>query len=231
MIWIIFIAIITGIIIIGVNTKKRNSILEKVYATSEYKRLWNLLEECTLINKDFPIIRFQIEQRDCPCGYFRFLIEFCDLGMCAILPWESTIERTEQDIKAKCKAEFAKCNINTPADAQRITDRFFRIRSDIQRDADDNFFNQLFAEHQFKSKNLVITSPFEYYASSGGSCIVDTDSWKVKGDNVVYTGLLVFENCQSKIIPYAIEKMAGELFPNAKISRYSDGCYINIPLN
>lgn len=193
-------------------------------------RLWNLLKDCTLISKYFPIICFQIEQGDCPQGFFRFLIEFRDLGMCAISPWESTIEITERGIKSDYKSNLEKFNTNTLVAVQRATDRAFCMRSKIQRNVEDNFFNQLFDGRWFESRDFAMVSPFEYYASSGGSYIVNTDAWKVKGDNATYTGLLCFESYQSEIVPYAIENATRELFPNARISRYKDGCYISIPL-
>lgn len=235
MVWIILIIAVFLIIACAkANDGRQNSIMEKLYATPEYERLWNLLEDCTLINADFPIMRFQIDQRDCTQGYFRFLIEFKDLGMCAISPQKYAIECMEQGIRSDFKSDLA--GFRTNADMhlntviQRATDKAFRVRFKIQSDADDNFFSQLFDGRWFESRDFIIASPFGYYASSSGSCIVDTDCWQVKGDNAVYTGLLNFESHYSPVVPYAIENAARELFPDAKISRYNDGCYIGIPL-
>lgn len=230
MIWIIIIAAGIIIAIIVTNGKRCDNTLEELYASPEYERLWNLLEDCTLINDDFSIMRFQIEQGDCSQGYFRFLIEFKDLGMCAISPQKYAIESMERSIKSDFQLDLTrfKTNMDLNTAVQRATDKAFRMRSGIQCDADNDFFGQLFDGRWFESRDFAITSPFEYYASSGGSCIVDTDYWQVKGDNAVYTELLSFESHQSQMVPHAIENAARELFPDAKISRYDDGCYINI---
>lgn len=232
MIWIIIIA--AGIMIAGITTNKirQDKTLKELYATPEYERLWYLVEDCTLINEDFPIMRFQIEQGDCAQGYFRFLIEFKDLGMCVISPHEYAIESMERGIRSDIESDIAifKRNMNANTAVQRAVDKAFRLRSGIQSNTDNDFFGQLFDGRWFESRDFAITSPFEYYASSGGSCIVDTDYWQVKGDNAVYTGLFCFDSRQSQMVPYALENAVRELIPDAKISRYNDGCYICIPL-
>lgn len=230
---LIVIIIVIGMIIIGVriNELNRGSQIEELYATQGYTHLWNLLEDCTLVNKDFPIMGIQIEQEDCAERFFRYSIQFRDLGVCVISPRKYGLELAERQIKSDYQLALSKCKNGTlQTVVQREFDRANQRRVTMQQEMDSFFFNALFDGQFFNERDFVIASPFESYASSSGSYIVDTDYWKIKGDDAVYTGLIEFADSQSKIVPYAIEKTAKELFPDAKVSRYSAGCYICLPI-
>ena len=58
---------------------------------------------------------------------------------------------------------------------------------------------------------------------------MDTDCWKLKEEDVVYTGLLEFND--NKDIPYMIVKIAKEIFPDIEVSVCADYCHLNIPRN
>ena len=226
---IIIMAIDIIIIGIKVNELSRNKKLEELYDTQGYVRLWNLLEDCTLINRNYPIMGIQIDQKDCSKSFFRYSIQFRDLELLVISSGKYSLELMEQQIKSDYQSAVNKCkDEDLRTVVQRESDREYRRRTEFQEDMDSYFFNTLFDGHSFELRDFAITSPFESYASSGGSYIVDTDYWKPKGDDVIYTGLLEFKSSHSEVVPYAIEKVAKELFPNVNVSRFSDGCFISI---
>ena len=222
--------IVVGLAIIGIKLCD-NDKLEELYATQGYTYLWNLLEDCTLVNESFLIMSIEIEQEDFTGGYFRYSIRFQDLGMCVISPQKYSIESIEQRIKSDYQSAVKKCkNGDWKTAVQKELNKANHIRSKLQQEADSIFFHELFSGRWFEGRDFFISSPFEYYASSGGSYIIDMDCWKIEDDNAVYTGLLEFESDQCKMVPYLIEETAKELFPNAKVSRYKRGCAIYIML-
>lgn len=228
--WIIlFILIVTcGIIIIyKMYEAERNIKIEKICDTQLYVRFKNLLQDCTLINKEFPIINFEIKQSGAN-GFFKFSIRFRDLGMRVISPQKLGLESAERQVIAYYQSEL-EClrNEDLLKAVATATDKAHALRVNIQQDFDSCFFNNLFDAHSLPMRNFVIISPFESYASSGGKYIIDTDYWQIEEENAIYKGILQFANGKNEIIPYAIEKTVKELFPNAKIIRYNDGCYIS----
>lgn len=210
----------------------RNVKIEELYNTQCYSRLKNLLQDCTLISKDFPIMNFEIKHSGTN-GFYNFSIRFRDLGMCAILPQKFALESAERQAITYYQTEL-KClkNENLAKAVTMATKKTYDFRLQNQKAADSWFFSNLFGGRSFPMRNFVITSPFEAYANSSGKYIVDTDYWQIEGDNAVYKGILELGNKKNEIIPYAIEKTVKEMFPNAKITRYYDGCYIsNMQIN
>lgn len=228
---VVIIMLIIVIVLIGerLNRVSRNDKLEKFYATRGYIYFRNFLEDCTLVNKDFRIISFVIRQGDNPRCYFRYVIKFRDLGMCVVSPAKHAMQIAEHRIQADYEAAISYCEGN---DLQEIVVKEFNKanhkREELQKDFENYFYNALFNGKRIQSRKFVITTPFEAYAGSAGKYIVDTDYWKEEGDDAVYTGLMVFEQEYSEFIPDVIEETVKELFPNAKVTRYSDGCYIQI---
>lgn len=229
MILLVFL-IVVGLTVIGIKLSD-NDKREELYATQGYANLWDLLADCTIVNGCFPIINIQIEQEGFTGGYFRYSIRFQDLGMCVISPRKYSLESMERQIKSDYQSAVNKCiNGDWQTAVEKELNKANRKRTELQKETDSIFYCELFDGRWFKERDFFITSPFEYYASSGGSYIVDTDCWKIEEDDAVYTGLLEFESNQSEMVPYIIEETVKELFPDAKVSRYKRGCSIYIPL-
>lgn len=213
----------------GETKGNRSDKMEKLYATQEYAYIRNLLEDCTLVSKDILTVYFHIEQVECSEGFFHFSFQFQDLGKLAISSRKFALESVEPHIKKQCWAELsAQRDMNTERAVRMSMEKAYDIRMKIQKDADSDFFHRLFGGRRFKTREFAITSPFENYACSEGSCIVDTDCWKIEEDDAVFTGVLGFGSDFSNIVPYAIEETAKELFACASVSRYKTGCYISI---
>lgn len=207
----------------------RSDKMEKLYTTQEYAYIRNLLEDCTLVSKDFSTIYFHIEQGDHLDGFFVFSFQFQDLEKRVIASRRFALEAIEPHIKSQYWAELnAQKNTNTVKAVKMAMDKVYHKRLEIQNDADSDFFYRLFGGRRFKTRDYAITSPFKYYAISEGKCIVDTDCWKIEEDDAVYTGILGFGSDVSKMVPYAIEEIAEELFPIVSVSRYKTGCYVSI---
>lgn len=220
--------LVVGLAVIGIKLSG-NDQREELYATREYAYLWDLLADCTIVNECFPIMSIQIEQEGFTGGYFRYSIRFRDLGMCVISPRKYSLELMERQIKSDYQSAVNKCiNNDWQTAVEKELNKANRRRTEFQKEADSIFYCELFNGRWFKERDFVITSPFEYYASSGGSYIVDTDCWKIEGDDAVYTGILGFGSDVSKMVPYVIEEIAKELFSNVSVSRYKTGCYVSI---
>ncbi|MBD5451703.1 MAG: hypothetical protein HDR25_03575 [Lachnospiraceae bacterium] len=163
----------------GEPTGNRNDKMEKLYATQEYAYIRNLLEDCTLVSKDFLTIYFHIDQGDHLDGFFDFSFRFQDLEKRVIASRRFALEAIEPHIKSQYWAELnAQKNMITEKAVKMAMDKVYHKRLKIQNDADSDFFYRLFGGRRFKKRDFAITSPFEYYAISEGKCIVDTDVGK-----------------------------------------------------
>lgn len=191
----------------------------------EYVRLKNLLEDCTLVNKDFRIVGIDFELT--AGGSARYTIRFFDFGNMVLSVQQNTLEWVEQRISSDYNAEVygQKGPSDLRAVIQNAMDRATHARLLHQEQFDAKFFKSLFAYRPSESRKYVIRSPFESYASSGGKYIVDTDLWRIEGDNAIYTDYLSFDTVPKELVPFIIEKAAKEF--NCSIRRYSDGCYIS----
>lgn len=226
--WIILLVVCGIITILLFNKIKTNNEVDKLHSTQGYINLKNLLEDCTHVNKDFRLINITFEQYN-TTGFFRFSIKFKDLGTYIILPQKNSLELFERQIQSNYqnKLNMQLAHNDTLTSVKKATAYAYQARINAQKDADCDFFKTLFSEYSLPSRNFSINSPFESYASSSGKCIVDTDYWKIDEDNAVYTNLLEFESSKSKFVPYLIEKVTKELFPQANVTRYKDGCHIS----
>lgn len=225
---IIFILVILIVVLIVMpNNEERNNKIERIYSDQSGERLRKLLEDCTFVNDDFPIMSFVIENHN-TTGFFRYTIRFRDFGSYFISSQIAGLEWAERQIQSEYRLEvdskMGKGDLNTII--QNAVNKSYESRKSLQKDFDETFYKRLFNSPSNTSRKFVIDSPFESYASSGGKYIVDADYWKIEGDDAVYTGLLEFEQEQKNIVPYVVEKMAREFFPNADIIRYSNGCDI-----
>ncbi len=230
MIFFIFFVIGVCIIIAIASITSRNDEINELCLTQSYVDLRNLLEDCTLVNEDYPIQYIRFEQETAK-SFFRYYIRFCDLGM-FLSPQKAGLENCEAHVLSEKQKRMAELRDNSEKNViQFIAEecqRDLKFRKVFQKDFDDRFFETLFKGKPSATRNFEIASPFESYASSGGKYIFDTDYWEIDEDDAVYHRTIGFYTDKSEIIPYVIEKATKELFPNAHISRYSSGCYINL---
>lgn len=189
----------------------------------EYVRLKNLLEDCTLVNKDF---RVQIAFELTVGGAVRYTINFLDIKN-TLLIFQYTLKEIEQRISSDYNAEVygQKGSADMRTVIRNASDTAFHARLLHQKQQDANFFQNLFVSRPPESREYIIRSPFESYASSGGEYILDTDLWKREEDITVYTDHLRFDTVPKELVPFIIEKAAKEF--NCSVRRYSDGCYIS----
>lgn len=200
----ILILFICGIIIKGLI---RQDETEQFCSSQDCVKLQKLFENCNYVNKDFRILQIHFCSGDVK-GFINYSIRFQDLGKRVIIPWRDSLEWVDKKAGMDYQSSY-----NT--------------RLGIQKGADTEFYKKLFQENSLMPENLVIRSPFEFYASSGGKCVVDADRWKVDEDDAIYMDILEFRSDKNDAILCAIENTARKMLSGVRISRFSNNCYIN----
>ncbi len=205
---------------------KRNNKIQKLRSSKYYVQLRNLLEDCTIVNKSFYIMSFEIEEENAK-GFYHFSIRFSDLGKYVIESQRFAMEIAEQQVKSYYQSEIEHLKgHNLITGVKMAMDKTYAMRLKIQENSDAHFFRELFNGRSFPSRMFYITSPYENYASSDGTYIFDPDDWKIDGDDAIFMGILEFDRDYHETVPYLIEETVEEMFPHAKVITYSNGCFI-----
>ena len=206
---------------------KRNNKIQILRSSQYYVRLRNLLEDCTIVNNAYSIMRVEIKSGNTK-GFYHFSIRFLDVGKYVIEPAIISLESVEQHVKAFYQSEVERLNgHDLRTVVETAMDKTPALRLEIQEEQDSYFFRELFNGRSFPSRKFYITSPFENYASSGGAYIFDPDDWKIDGDDAIFMGILEFESDYQEMVPYLIKETAEKLFSNVKVTIFSDGCSIS----
>lgn len=206
---------------------KHNNEIQKLRSSKYYVQLKNLLEDCTIVNSVFYIMRLEITKANAE-GFYNFSIRFNDLGAHVIEPQRHALEIVEQQAKAFYQSEIERLKGHNLLTAVKIaSDKTYDFRLNIQKGSDSSFFTQLFNGRSFSSREFFITSPFENYASSNGTYIFDPDDWKIVGDDAIFMGMLEFDRDYQKVVPYLIKGTVEKMFPNVKVTIFSNGCFVN----
>ena len=177
----IFILAMIGVLYTHYSDISMNDEMDRLYSSSGYVRIKELLEDCALVSNAYPIINFEVRHEGLSEGFCRFNIWFRDLGM-SILSLKKILDIREEEIKidyqSMLEERIKKEGLSTALVSECINKQY-QWQLSAQEVFDSMFYKYLF-DGRVINREFAIKSPFESYASSGGKYIVDTDCWKLK---------------------------------------------------